>query len=90
MSGGANKSHYNELLEDIDIDGDPYYLKYYRGFHNHDLDTNVIENIGDVKDKDLHRRDLIFTTVPMGKAVIQHYTTERRKEIVEEGTVNQF
>ena len=26
----------------------------------------------------------------MGKAVIQHYTAERRKEILQEGTVNQF
>ena len=50
---------YNELLDDINIEGDPYYLKYYRSFHNHDLDTNIIENLGVVQDKDLHRRDLI-------------------------------
>ena len=31
-----------------------------------------------------------MNNIPMGKAVIQHYTTERRKEIIEEGTVNQF
>lgn len=28
----------NDLLEDIDIPGDPYYLKYYRSFHNHELE----------------------------------------------------
>ena len=53
------KVQYNELLDDINIEGDPYYLKYYRSFHNHDLDTNIIENLGVVQDKDLHRRDLI-------------------------------
>ena len=26
----------------------------------------------------------------MGKAVIQHYTAERRREVLQEGTVNQF
>ena len=40
------KVQYNELLDDINIEGDPYYLKYYRSFHNHDLDTNIIENLG--------------------------------------------
>lgn len=53
------KVQYNELLDDINIEGDPYYLKYYRSFHNHELDTNIIENLGVVQDKDLHRRDLI-------------------------------
>ena len=76
------------MLEDIDIDGDPYYLKYYRSFHNHELDTNVIQNLGDVDDKDLHRRDLINNTLPMGNSIIQHYTSERRCEIIEEGTAN--
>lgn len=31
----------NDLLEDIDIAGDPYYLKYYRSFHNHELDPHL-------------------------------------------------
>ena len=65
-------------------------MKYYRSFHNHELDTNVIMNLGDVDDKDLHRRDLINNTLPMGNSIIQHYTAERRCEIIEEGTVNQF
>ena len=91
MNGTKKERHqYNELLDDIDVEGDPYYLKYYRNFHNHELDTNVIENLGQVADKDLHRKDLIVNNIPMGKAVIQHYSTERRKEIIEEGTVNQF
>ena len=38
------KSKFSDLIDDIDIDGDPYYLKYYRSFHNHELDTNLIEN----------------------------------------------
>jgi hypothetical protein len=35
---------HNDLIEDIDIAGDPYYLKYYRSFHNHELDPNTILN----------------------------------------------
>ena len=38
------KSKFSELIDDIDIEGDPYYLKYYRSFHNHELDTNLVEN----------------------------------------------
>jgi len=38
------KSKFSDLIEDIDIEGDPFYLKYYRSFHNHDLDTNIIEH----------------------------------------------
>lgn len=38
------KREYPGLVEDIDIEGDPYYLKYYRSFHNHDLDTNLVEH----------------------------------------------
>jgi hypothetical protein len=38
------KSKFSDLIEDIDIDGDPFYLKYYRSFHNHELDTNIIEH----------------------------------------------
>ena len=44
--GIKGKVQYNELLDDINIEGDPYYLKYYRSFHNHELDTNIIENLG--------------------------------------------
>ncbi len=31
-------------MEDIIIEGDPYYLQKFRSIHNHDLDTNLIEN----------------------------------------------
>jgi len=45
----------NDLIEDIDISGDPYYLKYYRSFHNHELDPNTILNEGALLDEDLVR-----------------------------------
>ena len=32
----------SDLIEDLDIPNDPYYLKYYRPFHNHPLDTELI------------------------------------------------
>jgi hypothetical protein len=45
----------NDLIEDIDITGDPYYLKYYRSFHNHELDPNTILNEGALLDEDIVR-----------------------------------
>lgn len=35
---------YRDLIEDIVIEDDPFFLAKYRGFHNHILDTNMIEN----------------------------------------------
>lgn len=35
---------YNDVCEDIDIEDDPFYLKYYRSFHNHELDANLVIN----------------------------------------------
>lgn len=45
----------NDLIEDIDINGDPYYLKYYRSFHNHELDPNTILNESQLVDEDMSR-----------------------------------
>ena len=39
----AMKGKFNDLVDDIDIEEDPYYLKYYRSFHNHDLDTHLVD-----------------------------------------------
>ncbi len=35
---------HNDLIEDIDIVGDPFYLRYYRSFHNHELDLHQINS----------------------------------------------
>ena len=40
----TGKGKFSELIDDIDIKSDPYFLKYYRSYHNHELDTNLIEN----------------------------------------------
>jgi len=83
------RSKFSDLIEDIDMEDDPYYLKYYRSFHNHELDTNIIEHQNLVLEEDLHRKGAI-TLLPQGALCIQYYTAERRREIIEEGTVNQF
>ena len=33
------------MIEDINLKDDPYYLKYYRGFHNHELDIELVKEI---------------------------------------------
>ena len=83
------KSKFSELIDDIDIEGDPYYLKYYRSFHNHELDTNLVENQGRIVEEDIHRKGAI-TWLPQGTIALQYYTAERRREIVNEGSLNQF
>lgn len=54
LSGKPPVPH-NDLIEDIDINGDPYYLKYYRSFHNHELDPNTILNESQLLDEDMIR-----------------------------------
>ena len=61
----TNKSKFSELIDDIDIKGDEYYLKYYRSFHNHELDTNLVENEGKIVDEDIHRKGAM-TWLPQG------------------------
>ena len=79
----------NDLIEDIDIHGDPYYLKYYRSFHNHELDPNTILNESQLLDEDMVRNGSL-TMLPQGALAIQYYQFERRREICQEGTANQF
>ena len=62
----------NDLIEDIDISGDPYYLKYYRSFHNHELDPNTILNEGALLDEDLVRSGAL-TLLPQACLAIQYY-----------------
>ena len=50
------KSKYSDLIEDIDLEDNPFYLKYYRSFHNHDLDTHLIENDELVSEETLHKK----------------------------------
>lgn len=47
---------FSDLIEDIDIPGDPFYLKYYRSFHNHELDSNVILNEQSLYEEDRARK----------------------------------
>lgn len=44
------------MLEDMIIDGDPYYLQKYRSVHNHEVDTNLIINEALILEKDMHRK----------------------------------
>jgi len=62
----------NDLIEDIDISGDPYYLKYYRSFHNHELDPNTILNESQLIDEDMVRTGSL-TMLPQGNLAIQYY-----------------
>lgn len=47
---------HRDMLDDIDLPGDPYFLKCYRSFHNHELDTGMIVMSDLVEDKDIHRK----------------------------------
>ncbi len=44
------------MLEDMIIDGDPYFLQKFRSVHNHELDTNLVENSMLVNERDIHRK----------------------------------
>lgn len=46
---------HSDTMEDVDIEGDPFYLKYYRSFHNHELDPNTILNESQLVDEDMIR-----------------------------------
>ena len=46
---------FSKMLEDMIIEGDPYYLQRYRSIHNHELDTNLIENNNLINERDIHR-----------------------------------
>ncbi len=45
---GVNFLHplnkFSRMLEDMVIEDDPYFLQKFRSIHNHDLDSNLIEN----------------------------------------------
>ena len=47
---------FSKMLEDMIIEGDPYFLIKYRSVHNHELDTNLIVNEGLVSEKDVYRK----------------------------------
>src|SRR3569833_1523622 len=61
-------SKFSNLISDIDIPGDPYFLSKYRSFHNHELDSNMIEYNSLVLEKDLHRKGAV-TLLPQGPMV---------------------
>lgn len=76
-------SKFSKLLEDIDIDDDPFYLQKYRSFHNHALDTNLMEHNELIMEKDIHRKGAI-NILPQGPIAIQELCAKRRREIKEE------
>ncbi|CDW85737.1 UNKNOWN [Stylonychia lemnae] len=71
---------FSQLLEDIDIPGDPFFLQKYRSFHNHELDTNMIEHQDLILDKDIHRKGAV-NILPQTKKAIQELSAQRRKEL---------
>lgn len=54
---------FSRMLEDMIIEGDPFFLQKYRSIHNHELDTNLLAQEPLVKDKDVFRKGA-FTTLP--------------------------
>lgn len=44
------------MIDEIDVPGDPYFLKSYRAFHNHELDTNLMVLADTIDEKDIHRK----------------------------------
>eukprot|EP00347_Sterkiella_histriomuscorum_P002817 403366692 len=71
---------FSQLLEDIDILDDPFFLHRYRSFHNHELDTNMIENWGTILEKDIHRKGAVNILDQTHKA-IQELCAFRRKDM---------
>jgi hypothetical protein len=47
---------FSKMLEDMIIEGDPYYLLKYRSIHNHELDSNLVENHMLINESDIHRK----------------------------------
>ena len=47
---------FSELIQEIDVPGDPYFLWKFRSFHNHELDSNLILVASSIPEKDLHRK----------------------------------
>lgn len=73
-------SKFSKLLDDIDIPGDAFYLQKYRAFHNHPLDTNMMEHNALIMEKDIHRKGAI-NILPQGPIAIQELCGKRRREI---------
>lgn len=44
------------IMDDVDIPEDPYYLRKFRAFHNHEIDLNLMANINLVSEKDIWRK----------------------------------
>lgn len=76
-------------LDDIIMEGDPYFLSKYRSFHNHELDTNMIENQCFIRDEDLQCKGSI-NLLPQGEVAMQELTAKRRIEIIEEGSIDKY
>lgn len=65
----VTRAKYCDLIDDIVMDGDPYFLSKYRSFHNHELDTNMIENQSLVTEEDLYRKGAI-NILPQGPVAV--------------------
>ena len=57
------------IMQDVDIPDDPYYLRKYRSFHNHEIDLNLMAHINLVSEKDLWRKGA-WKTMPQGMVAI--------------------
>lgn len=82
-------SKFSKLLEDIDLPGDPFYLQKYRSFHNHQLDTNMMEHNELIMEKDVHRKGAV-NILPQGPIAIQELCGKRRREIKTEILENNY
>eukprot|EP00347_Sterkiella_histriomuscorum_P005147 403357715 len=74
---------FSELIHEIDVPGDPYFLWKFRSFHNHELDTNLIQVSSLIPEKDLHRKGA-FVAFPQAYLAIQELLVKRKHEIVQE------
>jgi len=71
------------MLDDIDLPGDPYFLKCFRSFHNHELDTGMIVMSDLVEDKDIHRKGPP-KVLPQAPLAVVELCSQRRDEIKRE------
>ncbi len=56
-------------MDDVDIPDDPYYLRKFRAFHNHEIDLNLMANINMVSERDIWRKGA-HKTLPQGMIAI--------------------
>ena len=58
------------LVDDVDIPDDPFFLKWYRSFHNHPIDTNLMMHENLISDRDVHRKGH-FNPLPKNELALE-------------------